>query len=115
MDVQLIREHSQAICEALLAGDVDRAFEDFSPELISHRGQLMAQLPLPLAEAVVESVEPGGKGYLAVVNLVGESGTTRLQIRWKERDGRPTVVETSHVVEKAPPSSSPEEASEESG
>jgi hypothetical protein len=38
-----------------------------------------------------------------VLNLVGESGSIRLETRWKDRDGRPTIVEASHIPEAPPP------------
>ncbi len=82
MDLELVREHAQAHGSALLAGGVDRAVEDFSHELRSNLGSVIAQLPLPLTEATVESVEPGGKGYVAILRLVGESQEVRLQTRW---------------------------------
>ena len=110
MDADLVREHAQAHCDALLAGDVDRAVEDYSEELRSHLGQLVSQVPLPLTEATVESVETGGKGYVAMLLLVGESDTVRLQTRWKDRDGRPTIVEASHLTTTA---TEPEDAAED--
>lgn len=108
MDADLVRQHAQAHCDALLAGEVDRAAEHFSQELRAHLGQLISQVPLPLAEATVQSVEPGGKGYVATLRLVGENETVLLQTRWKDRDGQPTIVEASHIVE-APPPEPPEE------
>jgi hypothetical protein len=109
----MVRDHAQAHCDALLAGDVDRAVQDFSSELRSNLGQLIALLPLPLSEAGVESVAVGGSGYVAILLLVGESETVRLQTRWKERDGKPTIVEASHIIEAAPPPPSAEEAAEQ--
>ena len=41
----------------------------------------------------------GGKSYAVVLRLVGENESVRLQTRWKDRDGRPTIVEASHIVE----------------
>jgi len=99
MDQQTVREHAQAHCDALVAGDVERAAGDLSNELRSNLGELITLLPLPLTEATVESVEVGGSGYVAVLRLVGEGGTTRLQTRWKDRDGRPTIVEASRIAE----------------
>ena len=32
-----------------------------------------------------------------MLHLVGETDETRLETRWKERDGRPTIVEVSHL------------------
>jgi hypothetical protein len=34
-----------------------------------------------------------------VLRLVGEGGTINLETRWKDRDGRPTMVEASRVHE----------------
>ena len=110
MDVDVVRQHAQAHCAALLAGAVDRAIEDFSHELRSSLGTIIAMLPLPLTEATVESVELGPKSVRAVLRLVGESQTVLVETRWKERDGKPTIVEASHVVEAAPaPAVAPEE------
>jgi len=103
MDGELVRQHAEAYCAALLAGDIERASEEFSQELKQHIGELVSQIPLPLTEATVESVELGGKSYVVVMNLVGESETVRLQTRWKDRDGNPTVVEASHIVEQPTP------------
>ncbi|MDO8485563.1 MAG: hypothetical protein Q7S35_11555 [Candidatus Limnocylindrales bacterium] len=99
MDPQAVREQAQAFCATLVAGDMDRAAEELSRELRANLGPLVAILPLPLTEATVESVEVGGSGYIAVLHLTGESGATRLQTRWKDRDGRPTIVEASHIAE----------------
>src|SRR5687767_13377393 len=103
MDRETVLARAQAACEALAAGDIERATEDFSQELKSNLGQLIALLPLPLTEAAVETMEQTGKGYVVVLRLAGESDTVQLQTRWKDRDGKPTVVEASHVVEHAAP------------
>jgi hypothetical protein len=104
MDEPQVREHAQALSDALEAGDVGRAAQEMSQELQRNLGELVAMLPLPLTEATIESVETTGTGYLAVLHLVGEERSIRLRTRWKERDGRPTMVEASHVQE-APPAS----------
>lgn len=98
MDPQAVREHAQAFCESLLDGDMTRAATDLSRELQSNLGPLVAILPLPLTEATIESVEVGGSGYVAMLRLVGETSEIELRTRWKERDGRPTIVEASHVA-----------------
>jgi hypothetical protein len=112
MDAQNVRVHAEAYCSALLDGDMTRAGEAMSRELQSNLGQLVAILPLPLTDATVESVEVGGSGYVAMLRLVGESGEIELQTRWKDRDGRPTLVEASHVAE---PVAQEESASSELG
>ncbi|MEP6468791.1 MAG: hypothetical protein ABJC24_03385 [Chloroflexota bacterium] len=110
MDEQSVREHAQAHCDALLAGDIGLASQEMSRELQSNLGSVVSMLPLPLTEATVESVEMTAKAYRAVLHLVGDGGSIRLETRWKERDGRPTMVEASHVPETpAAPEFEPEE------
>jgi len=97
MDEPTLRERAAALCDALVAGDIDRATEDFSKELRQNLGTVLALLPLPSHEATVESVEHGGSGYNIVIRLVGETEEVLIQTRWKERDGKPTIVEASHL------------------
>jgi hypothetical protein len=48
------------------------------------------------------------------VRLVGEGDPLRLETRWKDRDGRPTIVEASRVHEEPAESLEPETEAEES-
>ena len=113
MDPQSIRERAQAFCEALIDGDMTRAATALSRELQSNLGPLVAILPLPLAEATVESVEIRGSGYVVLLRLVGETSEIELQTRWKDRDGQPTIVEASHVAEPVAQDAATEIESEE--
>jgi hypothetical protein len=70
-----------------------------SKELHATLGQFAAMLPMPMTEASIESVESTPTGYKVVLHLVGEGDTLRLETRWKDRDGRPTIVEASRVHE----------------
>ncbi len=97
MEEQTVRERAQALCDALVAGDIERATQDFSNELRQNLGQVVSMLPLPSSAVTIESVEHGGAGYNVVIRLVGETEEDRIQIRWKDRDGRATVVEASHL------------------
>jgi hypothetical protein len=97
MDEPAVRERAQALCDVLVAGDIDRATQEFSPELRRNLGEVLALLPLPVTTATIETIERGGSGYRVVLALVGESEEVQLQTRWKDRDGRPTVVEASHL------------------
>jgi hypothetical protein len=97
MDEASVRERARAMCDALIAGDVDRAIEDFSPELRRNLGEVLGLLPLPSHEAEIESVTQGGSSHVVVLRLTGETDEVQVQTRWKERDGRPTVVEASHL------------------
>jgi hypothetical protein len=97
MDEPVVRERAQALCDALLAGDVDRAITDFSAELRRNLGEVLALLPLPASDVAIESIERSGAGFSVVLRLVGESEEVQVQTRWKDRAGRPTVVEASHL------------------
>jgi len=97
MDEQQVRERAEAVCAALVAGDVERMSEDVSDQLRQNLGEVVALLPLPATEATVESIEHGGAAYVVVVRLVGENEEVRVQSRWKDRDGHPTIVEMSHL------------------
>ena len=97
MDESAVREHAQAMADALVSGDIDRAIIDFSGELKRNLGEVIALLPLPATEATVESIELSGSGYNVVIRLVGETDEVQIQTRWKDRDGKLTVIETSHL------------------
>jgi hypothetical protein len=103
MTEQAVRDQAQAFCDALLAGDMGQAADQLSSQLRSSMGPIVAMLPLPLTAAIIESVETTGTGYRAVLRLEGEGGTLNLETRWKDRDGRPTIVEASRVHEEPPP------------
>jgi len=92
-----VREHARAFGDALVAGDVDRAIQDLSDELRRNLGEVLALLPLPAKEATVESVDHSGSGYNVVLRLTGETSEDHVQTRWKDRDGRPRIVEASHL------------------
>jgi hypothetical protein len=97
MDETAIREHAQALGDALVAGDVDRAIAAFSDQLRRNLGEVLALFPLPATDVTVESVERSGSGFNVVLRLVGETDEVEVQMRWKDRDGSPTVVEASHL------------------
>lgn len=92
-----VREHAQAMCDALVAGDVEQATADFSEQLRHNLGEVLILLPLPATEATVESVERGASSYTVMLRVVGAAEEVELQTRWKDRDGEPTVIEASHL------------------
>jgi ABC-type ATPase with predicted acetyltransferase domain len=106
MDEQDVRERAEALCAAAVAGDIDRVIEDFSQELRHNLGEVLALLPLPSESATVDRIERGGgSGYTVVLRLAGEREEVQVQTRWKDRDGRITLIEASHLsrTEKAAP------------
>jgi hypothetical protein len=97
MNEDTVRDRAALVGDALVAGDVDRAIGYLSPELRRNLGEVVALLPLPATEVNVESVERTGSGYAVVLELIGATDQVRVQTRWKERDGEPTIVEISHL------------------
>jgi hypothetical protein len=104
MDEENVRERAQALCDALVAGDIDRVIAEFSEELHHNLGEVIGLLPLPATEAAIDSIEHVLSAFTVVIRIVGESDVVMVQTRWKDRDGRPTVVEVSHLSRvEAPP------------
>jgi hypothetical protein len=98
MEEHDVRERAEAMCAALVAGDVELATQDFSKELRQNLGEVIALLPLPANEAAVVSIERGGSGgFTVVLRLAGEIDEVLIQTRWKDRDGHTTIVEASHL------------------
>ena len=97
MDEADVRSRAQALCDALVAGDIDAAIADLSDQLRRNLGEVVALLPLPATEATVESVERGGSSWVVVMRLVGETDEVQVQTRWKDRDGELRIVEASHL------------------
>ena len=100
MEEQDVRERAEAVCAALVAGDIEQAAADFSPELRRNLGEVVALLPLPSHEATVDTIAHGGTGFIVAIKLVGETEEVVIQTRWKDRDGHPTLVEASHLSRK---------------
>ena len=109
MDDATVRERAQAMCDAIVAGDVDTATADASPELRRNLGEVIGLFPLPATEASIESITQGGSSFVVVLRLVGESDEVQIQTRWKDRDGKPTVIEASHLTSTAIAAASGEE------
>ena len=101
MDEQTVRDHTQALCDALVAGDIGMATRDFSEVLRHNLGEVIALLPLPAKEATIDSVEHGRSGFSVVIRIAGDAREVMVQTRWKDRDGHPTLVEASHLRETA--------------
>ena len=115
MDEEAVRAHAQAVCDALSAGDIERATGEFSAELRRNLGEVLALMPLPANEVAIESVDRGGSGYSVVIRLVGQVDEVLVQTRWKERDGEPRMVEASHLASTllAPADAETDETTEE--
>jgi len=97
MDESRLRERAEAFCSALVSGDIDRVTEDFSEELRHNLGEVLALFTLPCDSATVEAVERApNSGFTVVLRLVGGGEDVVMETRWKDRAGRPTIIEASH-------------------
>ena len=105
MDEQAVRQGAGEFIEALKSGDIGKASQQMSPELRQNLGEVVAMLPLPLSDGTIEAIETTGSGYRAVLRLTNEGGSMRLETRWKDRYGTPTIVEASHLADEPPPAS----------
>jgi hypothetical protein len=103
MTEEEVRERTAAICAALIAGDVGQVVEALSDELKRNPGEVVAMLPLPAVAAEVTRLEGsgGGAAYVALLEVTSETEHLELQLRWKDRDGEPRIVEVSHVSRRA--------------
>ncbi|HZM73426.1 MAG TPA: hypothetical protein VFC71_08595 [Candidatus Polarisedimenticolia bacterium] len=97
MDEQAVRTRAESFCEALVAGDVDRAIGDFSSALRQNLGEVLTLFPLPSSAAEIDSVERSPTGFVVTLRLTGAGEEVLVQTRWKDRDGEPTIVEASHL------------------
>lgn len=111
MDEGDARGRAEALCAALVAGDVDGVIADFTSELRQNLGEVLALLLLPSTEATIDSIERGGgSGYTVVLRLVDATEEVMIQTRWKDRDGAATVIEASHLSRSATHPEAGEEA-----
>ena len=118
MTEEEVRERAAAVCEALVAGNVDQVIGTLSDELRRNLGEVLALLPLPASEAAIGSVQVagGGASYVVILNVTGEAEQVEIQTRWKDRNGEPRIVEVSHLSRiERPVEAVPGEDGEEAG
>jgi hypothetical protein len=108
MDEEAVRAQAEAFGQALVDGDIDRAIDDLSAELRRNPGEVIALLPLPVADVTVESIEHSGSGVNVVLRLTGESEASSILTRWKDRDGQPRIIEVSHLSVAPMPAEEPD-------
>ena len=71
----------------------------FSPQVVERAVRMVfdAKDQYPSQWAAIESIAQGGSSFVVVLRLVGENEEVQFQTRWKDRDGKPTLVEASHL------------------
>ena len=103
MTEEEVRERTASICAALVAGDVGQVVDALSDELKRNPGEVVAMLPLPAVSSELMQLEGtgGGAAYVALLAVTSETEQLELQVRWKDRNGEPRIVEVSHVSRRA--------------
>ena len=117
MDEDRVRSSALAVGDALVSGDVDAAIGYLSDELKRNPGEVVAMLPLPATEVTIGSLERATAAVVTVLHVVGETAHDDLQLRWKDRDGEPRIVEVSHIgrTEREAPAAGDVEGEETAG
>ena len=102
MEPEAVRAHAQATCDALVAGDIDRAADKTEPRAEVKHGPVRRPSPTAADERDHRVGRTrGSSGFNVVLHLVGDTSEVRLQTRWKDRDGEPTIIEASNLTENA--------------
>jgi hypothetical protein len=92
MDEQKTRSHVQDHADAVVRGDMDAVIADFAEELRPQVPQIAQSLPQPVTAAEVLSVEVGDPESVAEIRYTGESGNVTIRSRWRQVNGRPSIV-----------------------
>ena len=92
MDDNLVKQHAEAHAQATVAGDLQRAGGDLTPEAMAQAPAVMRSMPSPLTASEVTELHGAGDECVATIRYVGEGGEGLVESRWAERDGRPKIV-----------------------
>jgi uncharacterized protein YpuA (DUF1002 family) len=92
MDEATVREAAETHARATVERDYATAGSYLSEEMKASAGDVMKQMPGRLTSADVVGVETAGDEAVARIRYSGEEGSTTVESRWSEVDGRPTIV-----------------------
>ena len=93
MDEMQAREHIGKHAKAVVDGDLDALAADFSEELRPQLPQLAQNLPQPVTVADVLNVDLEPDEAVALIRYSGADGEVTIRSRWRERNGRPIIVQ----------------------
>lgn len=92
MDEETTRRCVHDHADAVVRGDMDHVTADFSPDLRPQVPQIAQSLPHPVTSAEVRSLQVGDEESVAEIFYAGESGGVTIRSRWRDIDGRPSIV-----------------------
>jgi hypothetical protein len=91
MDPETIREQTETISSALLAGNANAVRPYLGAGTLSGAG-IIAKLPRSAHSFQVVSVEDAADGIVARTRFEGAQDAVILGMQWAERDGIPKIV-----------------------
>ena len=97
MDDASFREQVEAHGAAIVAGDMNRALEDFSDELKPGVPDMAQHLPQPVRAADILSVDGNGEQFQVKIRYSGDGPSLTVATTWEERDGRPLIIVATPV------------------
>jgi len=92
MDEERTRKCVQDHADAVVRGDIDAVTADFAPDLRPQVPQIAQSLPLPVTSAEVRRLDVGDEESVAEIHYSGENGSVTIRSRWRDIDGRPSIV-----------------------
>ena len=95
MDEAAVREHAAAHGAAVVDGDLRKASGDLTEEARGQAGDVMRQIPDPLAGAEVTDIRFEGEDAVATIVYSGGDSSVTVESTWSEREGRPMIVDLS--------------------
>jgi hypothetical protein len=99
MDEATVREAAETHARATVERDYGTAGSYLSPEMQAAAGDVMKEMPRPLAASEVLNVETTDEGATAEIRYSGDAGATTVLSTWADIGGKPTIVGLD-VVEK---------------
>lgn len=92
MDEERTRKCVQDHADAVVRGDIEAVTNDFAPDLRPQVPQIAQSLPHPVTSAEVRSLQVGDEESVAEIHYEGENGNVTIRSRWRDVDGRPSIV-----------------------
>ena len=92
IDEATVLRHAEAHGRAVQEGDLRTVARDLAEEARAAAADVMREVPSPVTEAEVLSVEVSENQATARIRYAGEGRVTDVESRWVERDGRPVIV-----------------------
>jgi hypothetical protein len=92
MDENTVRARAEAHAQAMVAGDLNRAASDLSPEAMENAGAVMRAMPRPVTDAEVLTADADGDAIVCKIRYSGETREATVASRWQDQNGELKIV-----------------------